>query len=37
MVAPVVDARTKVGAMHAKAVTLGSADEGAPGDRGGGF
>jgi hypothetical protein len=37
MVAPVVDARAKVGALHAKALTLGNADEGAPGNRGGGF
>jgi catechol 2,3-dioxygenase-like lactoylglutathione lyase family enzyme len=37
MVALVVDARAKVDALHAKAMSLGSADEGAPGDRGGGF
>jgi hypothetical protein len=37
MVAPVVDARTKFGALQAKALTLGGADEGAPGNRGGGF
>jgi hypothetical protein len=37
MVAPVVDARAKFGALHAKALTLGSAAEGAPGDRSGGF
>jgi predicted lactoylglutathione lyase len=37
MVALVVDARAKVDALHAKALSLGSADEGAPGDRGGGF
>jgi catechol 2,3-dioxygenase-like lactoylglutathione lyase family enzyme len=37
MVALVVDARAKVDALHAKALSLGGADEGAPGDRGGGF
>jgi catechol 2,3-dioxygenase-like lactoylglutathione lyase family enzyme len=29
--------RDKVGEMHAKALSLGGVDEGAPGDRGGGF
>jgi catechol 2,3-dioxygenase-like lactoylglutathione lyase family enzyme len=37
MVALVVDARDKVDRMHAKALSLGGKDEGAPGDRGGGF
>ena len=37
MVALVVDARAKVNALHAKALSLGGADEGAPGERGGGF
>ncbi len=37
MVALVVDARAKVDALHAKALSLGSIDEGAPGARGGGF
>lgn len=29
--------RDKVGELHARALSLGGADEGAPGDRGGGF
>jgi len=37
MVALVVDGRDKVDRLHAKALLLGGADEGAPGDRGGGF
>lgn len=37
MVALVVDARATVDALHAKALSLGAHDEGAPGDRGGGF
>jgi catechol 2,3-dioxygenase-like lactoylglutathione lyase family enzyme len=37
MVALVVNARDKVDRMHAKALELGGSDEGAPGDRGGGF
>ena len=37
MVALVVDARDKVDRLHAKALALGGSDEGAPGDRGGGF
>ncbi len=37
MVALVVNARAKVDALYAKARSLGGADEGAPGDRGGGF
>jgi catechol 2,3-dioxygenase-like lactoylglutathione lyase family enzyme len=37
MVALVVDGRDKVNRLHAKALLLGGTDEGAPGDRGGGF
>lgn len=37
MVALVVDTRDKVDRLHAKALVLGGSDEGAPGDRGGGF
>ena len=37
MVALVVDARAKVDALHARAVSLGGTDEGAPGERGAGF
>ncbi len=37
MVALVVDARDKVDRMQARALSLGGKDEGAPGDRGGGF
>jgi catechol 2,3-dioxygenase-like lactoylglutathione lyase family enzyme len=37
MVALVVDERDKVDRLHAKALSLGGTDEGAPGDRGGGF
>ena len=37
MVALTVDGREKVDRLHAKALELGGADEGAPGDRGGGF
>jgi catechol 2,3-dioxygenase-like lactoylglutathione lyase family enzyme len=37
MVALVVDGRDKVDRLHAKALLLGGEDEGAPGDRGGGF
>jgi catechol 2,3-dioxygenase-like lactoylglutathione lyase family enzyme len=37
MVALVVRDRAQVDALHAKALALGGKDEGAPGDRGGGF
>jgi predicted lactoylglutathione lyase len=37
MVALAVDSTEKVDALHAKALELGGADEGAPGPRGGGF
>ncbi len=37
MVALIVDAQDKVDALHAKALELGGKDEGAPGNRGGGF
>jgi hypothetical protein len=37
MVALVVNGRDKVDRLHAKALLLGGTDEGAPGDRGGGF
>ena len=37
MIAIIVDAPEKVDAMHAKALELGGADEGAPGDRGNNF
>ncbi|MEO8997939.1 MAG: VOC family protein [Rhodanobacter sp.] len=37
MVALVVDTCDKVDRLHAKALALGGSDEGAPGDRGGGF
>jgi hypothetical protein len=37
MVALVVDGHDKVDRLHAKALLLGGTDEGAPGDRGGGF
>lgn len=37
MVALVVDDRAKVDRLHARALALGGTDEGAPGDRGGGF
>ncbi len=37
MVALVVNERAKVDALYAKAISLGASDEGAPGDRGGGF
>ncbi|HEY8681842.1 MAG TPA: VOC family protein [Rhodanobacter sp.] len=37
MVALVVEGRDKVDRLHAKALSLGGSDEGAPGDRGGGF
>ena len=37
MVALVTDGRDKVDRLHAKALALGGSDEGAPGDRGGGF
>jgi catechol 2,3-dioxygenase-like lactoylglutathione lyase family enzyme len=37
MVALAVDSKEKVKALHAKALALGGKDEGAPGDRGGGF
>jgi catechol 2,3-dioxygenase-like lactoylglutathione lyase family enzyme len=37
MVALVVDSHEKVDALHAKALELGGADEGAPGPRGDGF
>jgi catechol 2,3-dioxygenase-like lactoylglutathione lyase family enzyme len=37
MVALVADGRDKVDRLHAKALLLGGSDEGAPGDRGGGF
>ena len=37
MVALVVDSTDKVDALHAKALELGGADEGAPGERGSGF
>lgn len=37
MVALVVDARAKVDSLHAKALSLGGTDEGAPGDRGVGY
>ncbi len=37
MVALSVDTREKVDALHAKALELGGADEGAPGERGQGF
>ncbi len=37
MVALAVDSQEKVQALHAKALALGATDEGAPGERGGGF
>ena len=37
MVALIVDARSKVDALHSKALELGGKDEGAPGPRGDGF
>jgi predicted lactoylglutathione lyase len=37
MVALAVDSPAKVQKLHAKALELGGKDEGAPGDRGGGF
>lgn len=37
MVALVADSRDKVDRLHARALALGGSDEGAPGDRGGGF
>jgi catechol 2,3-dioxygenase-like lactoylglutathione lyase family enzyme len=37
MIALRCPSKEKVDAVHAKALTLGGADEGAPGDRGGGF
>lgn len=37
MVALVVDDRSKVDRVYARALALGGSDEGAPGDRGGGF
>ena len=37
MVAIVVDSNDKVDKLHANALELGGADEGAPGDRGNGF
>ena len=37
MIALVMNERAKVDALHAKALALGSADEGAPGERGPGF
>jgi catechol 2,3-dioxygenase-like lactoylglutathione lyase family enzyme len=37
MVALVMDSPAKVDRLHAKALSLGGSDEGAPGDRGGGF
>ncbi|MEL7238955.1 MAG: VOC family protein [Planctomycetota bacterium] len=37
MVAIAVDAPAKVDALYKKAIALGAKDEGAPGDRGGGF
>ena len=37
MVALTVDSNDKVDKLHAKALELGGADEGAPGDRGSGF
>ena len=37
MVALAVDSQDKVKALHAKALALGAKDEGAPGERGGGF
>lgn len=37
MIALAMDERAKVDAMHAKAMTLGSMDEGKPGERGPGF
>ncbi|MCC6553386.1 MAG: VOC family protein [Polyangiaceae bacterium] len=37
MVALIMDSREKVDRLHAKALELGGKDEGAPGDRGGGF
>ncbi|MEO3714511.1 VOC family protein [Roseateles flavus] len=37
MVALAVDSQEKVQALHAKALALGATDEGAPGQRGGGF
>jgi predicted lactoylglutathione lyase len=37
MVALSVDSRDKVNALHARALALGGADEGAPGERGPGF
>ena len=37
MVALTVDSKEKVDALHAKALALGGADEGAPGPRGDGF
>jgi catechol 2,3-dioxygenase-like lactoylglutathione lyase family enzyme len=37
MIALAVDSRDKVDALHAKALELGGADEGAPGERGPGF
>jgi predicted lactoylglutathione lyase len=37
MIALTTDTQDKVNAVHAKAMSLGGADEGAPGPRGGGF
>jgi len=37
MVALIVDDRDTVDRVHARALELGGSDEGAPGDRGGGF
>ena len=37
MAAIIVDAPAKVDALHGKGMLLGAKDEGAPGDRGGGF
>jgi predicted lactoylglutathione lyase len=37
MIALVVDSRSKVDAVHKKALELGAKDEGLPGDRGGNF
>ncbi len=37
MVALVADSREKLDRTHARALALGGSDEGAPGDRGGGF
>lgn len=37
MVALVVNERAKVDALYTKAISLGASNEGAPGDRGGGF